>query len=125
MLEVRIPINENFEFDKCCNMYRKLQKYICDDSDFIDVITNTYFYAFYSENELIGCIYLYNKDNKLFLNGFASRGHHELNMEAMKMVEDWFSCDIYAETTNKLSSMCLHRLGYKKIDTNLYVKEKK
>ena len=72
MLEVRIPINENFEFD-----------------------------------------------------GFASRGHHELNLEAMKMIEDWFSCDIYAETTNKLSSMCLHRLGYKKIDTNLYVKEKK
>ena len=52
------------------------------------LLTNTYFYAFYSENELIGCIYLYNKDNKLFLNGFASRGHHELNMEAMKMVEE-------------------------------------
>ena len=124
MLEVRIPINSNFEFEKCCALYKKLQKYICDDSDFIEVVSNTYFYSFYACNKLIGCIYLYYKDNRLFLNGFASRGHHNENMEAMRMIEEWFDGNIYAKTMNRLSSICLYRLGYKKIGKNLYVKEK-
>jgi len=124
MITVKIPLDKNFDYKTCKKLYRKCRKLIGDDRDFRGIVENTYFYSFYLGDEFLGCIYCYYKDDKLFLNGFAGRHHHKENMESMKLVLSYFSCDIYAETKHKTAAYCLIECGFKKIDDNLYKYER-
>lgn len=123
-LTVKIPLDIEFEYRKCKKLYERYQKLIGDDQQFNDVVKNTYFYSFYSDNVLIGCIYCFYRDNELFLNAFATRHHHKENIEAMKMVLSWFNCDIYAESIRKPAIYCLLELGFKKQKGNIYKYER-
>lgn len=115
------PRSATFNYLECKELYDKYKDLIGDD-DFEDVIKRTDFYAFYIDKtmELIGCIYYYIIDNKLFVNAFANRGHHELNLKCFKESLDWYNRDIYARTKHKTASLCLLRCGFKK-ENDLYV----
>ena len=63
----------------------------------------------------------FEKNNKLYLNGFGGRKHHQKNIECLKMVLNWFNCDIYAESVQKPAILCLLRCGFKRIDNNLFI----
>lgn len=124
MIIVRIPTDKNFNYKECKKLFFKCNRFIKDGSRFRDIVENTFFYSFFNDDEFIGCIYFYYRDDKLFVNAFAHRGRHKLNLECLKMTFDWFNCDIYAESVQKPAILCLYRCGFKKIGENLYIKEK-
>lgn len=120
-MNVRIPKDENFEYEKCENLYLKNQLIVNDDADFDYVINNTFFYSFYKKNILSGCAYLYFKNKKLFINGFSVRKSFVFNILIMKAICKWFTCDIYAESIQKPAILLLLRCGFKKLKNNIYV----
>ena len=69
---------------------------------------------------LLGAIYYFMDDGKLFLNGFASSKHHFENLYCLKLSSSWFNCDIYAEAQNRASALCLLRCGFKRVGNNLF-----
>ncbi len=124
MIRVLIPKDKNFNFKQCKKLYKEHKKLIGDNQKFRDIVENTYFYSFFDDNKHLGCIYYYLKNNKLFVNAFAYRHTHELNLECLKKTFDWFNCDIYAQTTHKTAILCLYKCGFRKVKDNLYIKEK-
>lgn len=122
MITVRVPQDKKFDYGACRALYENLNDRI-QDGDFDDVINRTQFFSFYitSTNELIGCIYYYEKENKLFVNAFANRKHHRLNLECLKETFKWFDSDIYATSKHKTAILCLYRCGFKKINDNTFV----
>ena len=72
----------------------------------------------------IGCIYYYEKEGKLFVNAFANRHTHEINIKCLKMSFDWFNCDIYAKSHQKTAIYCLYKCGFKKINEDTYKLER-
>lgn len=121
MLRVITPKDMTFNYTECEELYNEYKELIGDD-DFKDVINRTRFYAFYISKtmELIGCIYYYEIGRKLFVNAFANRHHHELNLECLKESMRWFKRNIYAKTNHKTAILCLLKCGFKK-ENNLYV----
>lgn len=120
-MEIRIPENQNFDFYACKKLYKKYQGLICDDASFNQVIKNTFFYSFYDNKNLIGCIYIFEKQKKIFMNGFARRGYHNFNVQAVKRIFEWFDSDIYAESKQKPAIYLLLKCGFQKISDNLFV----
>lgn len=92
------------------------------DADEFGVVANCYNCMFFFEDEdFIGCIYLYPRGNKVFVNAFATRGHHKLNLIILKAVLDTVKKDVYAEPLHKTSKLCVLRLGFKKFKDNIYI----
>ena len=120
-ITVKIPLDIEFEYEKCKRLYNRYQKLIGDDQPFDKVVKNTYFYSFYVDNVLIGGIYCFYRGNRLYLNGFATRHHHNENVECVKMVLSWFECDMYAESVRKPAILCLLKAGFKKYKNNIYI----
>lgn len=125
MITVRIPTDKDFEYEKCRSLYRKCQRLIGDNQSFKAVVNNTFYYAFYVDNVLIGGIYCFYRGRNLYLNGFATRHHHKENVECVKMVLSWFDCDMYAESIRKPAILCLLRAGFKKLKGDIYKYERK
>lgn len=122
MIKVFIP--NSYEFlvyeRELRKMYEEAQDRICDTNSFDFIVTNTLFYFFTEENVLLGAIYYFMEDDKLFLNAYAGRKHFESNIKALKMSLDWFNCNIYAEAQNKASAICLIKAGFKRMKGNLF-----
>lgn len=117
MIKVFIPYDKNFwKFkDECKKLYESVQDQICDTNSFEFIIENTFFYLFVFDEKLIGAIYFFEDENKkLFLNGFANRKMHLINLECLKMSLNWFDCDIFAIAQNKMSELCLRKCGFVK-----------
>lgn len=117
MIKVFIPYDKEFwKFkDECKKLYESVQDQICDTNSFEFNIENTFFYLFVFDEKLIGAIYFFEDENKkLFLNGFANRKMHLINLECLKMSLNWFNCDIYAIAQNKMSELCLRKCGFVK-----------
>lgn len=115
MIRVLIPKDEEFwEYkDECKRLYEKVQGWICDTNSFEFIVNNTFFYLFLNNKKLIGAIYYFvDENNKLYLNGFAKRKMHLLNIECLKMSLKWFKGDIHAVAQNRLSELCLRRCGF-------------
>lgn len=126
MINVRTPQDSLFNYAECEELYNSCRKEL-KDVEFDEVLNNSMFYSFYIAltGELIGCIYFYKKKKKLFVNAFARRGHHRLNLECFKKTLEWFTCNIYAEATEKTSRMCVLRCGFERIKGNLFVYRRK
>lgn len=121
MITVRIPRDEKFNYKECKDLYKKNQRLIGDDVPFDNVIKDTFFYSFYDDEKLLGCIYCFIRDNEVFLNAFATRHHHKENIECLNLVISWFNGDIYAESIRKPAILCLLRSGFKKLKDNIYI----
>ena len=124
MITVKIPKDKDFNYKECKKMYAQCKKQVNDNQKFRDIVDNTFFYSFFDDDKHIGCIYYYEIDNKLYVNAFAGRHTHLVNIEALKQSLSWFNCDIYAQTPHKTASLCLYRCGFKKISDNLYKYER-
>lgn len=123
-MDIKIPADSDFDFYSCKKLYKKCQKLIGDDASFKQIIQNTFFYSFYDDKTLVGCIYLYEKNKKLFLNGFATRKFYEIKKNALLKIFEWFDCDIYAESIRKPAIYMLYQCGFEKISENLFVHRK-
>ena len=122
MIEVFIPLNPEFQrFEtQVKELYERSQEKICDPNSFEFIKNNTLFYIFIEGGALIGAIYYFMDDGKLFLNGFAGQKHHFENLYCLRLSTTWFNCDIYAEAQNRASAICLLRCGFKREKDNLF-----
>lgn len=122
IITVRTPNDRLFNYSECQELYNSVKELVNDD-EFADIIKRTFFYSFYEWNtgKLIGCIYFYYKNEKLFLNGFSGRKTHLANLQCLKESLEWFNCDIYAQTPHKTAKLCLLKCGFKQIDNDLYI----
>lgn len=126
MIRVLIPDDIDFSKyeEKVKQMYYHYKSKICDDSSFEDVKKNTFFYLFLLNNDILGVIYYFIKNNKLFLNAFAKRKFLKEKLYCLKLTTTWFEDDIYAEAQNRPSVFCLYRLGFQKAGDKLFVLKK-
>lgn len=127
MIRVLIPSDKEFYlfYPECKKLYENVQVEIHDTNSFEFICTNTFFYMFLDGNKLIGTIYYFiDEDGKLFLNGFANRKMHRLNLECLKMSTEWFDSNIYAQAQNRASALCLIRCGFKRVDKDIFVLKK-
>ena len=123
---IRVLIPSDFEFlfyeSECKALYESVQESIGDSNSFEFIVKNTLFYLFVNDNKLIGAIYYFlDEDEKLFLNGFANRKMHLLNLECLKMSLGWFKGEIYAQAQNKMSALCLRKCGFEEVEKGIYV----
>lgn len=125
---VRVLIPRDIDFKKYENqlrvLYEKNQDKICDENSFEFIRDNTLLYMFLSDNKVIGGIYYFIDNGRLFLNGFAVRKNLLENLHCLKLSTTWFSSDIYAEAQNRASAFCLLRSGFKRLYNNLFVLSK-
>ena len=123
MINVWIPAQEDFKkYEKECQiLYNSLQNKIKDTNSFEFICKNTFFYLFENDGNLIGAIYYFVDDGKLFLNAFAKRKMHKLCVECLKMSLNWFKGKIYAQAQNRASALCLLRAGFKREKENVFV----
>ena len=124
MIKVFIPYDKEFWVfkDECKKLYESVQDQICDTNSFEFIIENTFFYLFVFDEKLVGAIYFFEDENKkLFLNGFANRKMHLLNLECLKMSLNWFDCDIFAIAQNKMSELCLKKCGFVEIGEKEFI----
>ena len=123
MIRVLIPTDPEFKIyeKEIKNLYQKNQKAICDINSFSFIKNKTFFFMFIKNNELIGAIYYFMENDKLYLNGFSKRKTYYENLICLKMSLKWFNCDIYAEAQNRASALCLLRCGFKRVKNNLFL----
>lgn len=123
MLRVLIPNDTEFGMyeSKLKKLYEDSQEQICDSNSFEFIRDNTLFYMFLNDNDLVGAIYFFRDEDKLFLNGFAFRKHHFINLSCLRLSLSWFKPDIYAEAQNRASALCLIKCGFKRVEGNLFV----
>lgn len=123
MIKVLIPSTPEFKnYEKQLEkMYEENQEKITDTNSFQFIVRNTLFYTFIQDGTLIGAIYYFMEDDKLFLNGFAIRKNLSSNLYCLKLSTTWFLCPIYAEAQNRASAYCLLKCGFKRLRGNLFV----
>lgn len=121
MIYCYTPFDNGFPYAKAKEMYEKNQELVEDSNTFEGVLNNTLFFAFMEEEKLIGCIYYYMLEDGLwYVNAFAGRKTHLTNLKCLKWSLNGFKNDIYAKTHHKTAKLCLNRLGFEKINENLY-----
>ena len=120
-MKVVIPLDKDFEFERCKKMYVSNNKRVNDDATFEEVIENTFFYSFYDEHELTLCVYFYEIDGKLWVNGYGVRNKHLFNKKCFEKALSWFNCDIWANTKYRDVAWALLRCGFKRFGKNLYL----
>lgn len=122
IVTVRTPEHELFNYTECREMFDK-HKEVLDVDDFDTVIKTTHFFSFYDwhKGDLLGCIYFYQNDDKLFVTAFARRKQHKINLDCFKQTLGYYTCDIYAEKVQPTAKYCILKCGFEKIDDNLYI----
>lgn len=127
MITVRTPQDKLFNYAEVEELYNSCRDKLRDD-EFEKVVNRTDFFAFYitQTSELLGCIYYYVKGRRRYVNVFAHRKHHLINLECLKESLKWYKTNIYAEiVNNKCSALGALRCGFKKVKNNLYVYRRK
>lgn len=121
MIIVKIPSDSDFNYKQCKKLFKKYRNKINDNSEFKNIVKDTFFYSFFDNDQFLGCIYYYEKENRLYINAYAGRYHHQQNIECLKMSLNWFNCDIYAETTHKTAIFCLLKCGFIRMNEKLFI----
>lgn len=123
-MKIIVPTDGDFDFYSCRKLYYQNQKAIGDDAKFNQIIKNTLFFSFYDNKVLVGCIYLYKREEKLFFNGFAKPKFHMFNLVAVEIILKSIDCDIYAESIQKPAIYVLLRCGFKRVEPNIFMYKK-
>jgi len=89
------------------------------------MINNSFVYSCFKDDTFIGVLCYFLKDNKRFVCAFGNRKHHLENLEILKESLTWFSSDIYAETSQRLVRLLLLKSGFKKINDNTFIYERR
>lgn len=123
-MEIYCQNHPNFNYEECKALYDKCKRQIGSEDGFNEVLQDTHFYSFYEDGKFIGCIYFYLIDGKVYVNAFAGRHTHAINLDCFKKSLTFYNCDIYAKSIRKTAILCLLRCGFKKIGKNLYKYER-
>lgn len=119
-MDIYCQNHPKFNYNQAKEMYLKYADFIEDSKNFDEVLENTHFYSFFVGGKFIGCIYFYLIDGKIYVNAFADRKTHNINIECFKKALSFYSCDIYARSKQKTAIYCILKCGFKKNGNNLY-----
>ena len=117
-MKILIPFDKDFDFSACKNLYLKYEKFMGNNCNFEDLISNSHFYSFYKNDMLTGCIYVVKEDGNLYLNGFSIPKNHLFNIDAILKVCGFYNCTIFSKTKNKTAEILLRRCGFKEFKTD-------
>lgn len=122
-LKVIIPSDPEFEKyrNKFNILYIKTQNAICDSNPFDFIVSQTLFYGFLHNGAVLGAIYFFMDNGKLFLNAYSVRKKHFQNLLSLRLSLTWFTPPIYAEAQNRASAFCLLKCGFERVEDNLLV----
>ena len=125
--DVKVFIPTDVEFlqreAKIKKLYEDSQEKIRDTNSYELVRDNTFFYVFFLDEQLVGIIYYFDDNGKLFFNGCSNKKMFPINVECIRLSTTWFSTNIYAEAQNRASALCLIKAGFVRKDSNLFVFE--
>ena len=119
------PLDVLFNYDEVKQMWEKYAENLHDCGNFDHLLKNSHFYSFFVDKKFIGCIYFYQRGDRLFVNAFAGRNTHKINLECFKKALTFYNCDIYAESKEKTAIYCILKCGFKKIVGNIYKYERR
>ena len=125
MMKVKIPLDAEFDYKECKKMFEEYKPVLNENSTFDEVIQNTFFYSFYDGEKLSLCVYFFDIDGKLWVNGYGIRKNHLFNKQAFKLALSWFNCDIWAFSLQKPAIYGIRQCGFKKFKSNIYVYRQK
>lgn len=83
-------------------------------------------FCFYDEktNELLGCIYIENDDNKPCLSGFSPKKNYANIIEAVKWVSEFMrKDDLFSHTAYRNAKIILLRCGFTKINDEWFIRK--
>lgn len=123
-MKVSIPTDKDFRYEECRKLFLESNNTLGEEYDFDYIISTYHFFQFVISGKLVGCIYFYYKNNRLYIASFANRKFVMEKLEALKESLTFYSCDIYAETTQKHVAQVLLKVGFKKIGNNTYKYER-
>lgn len=118
-------IDPHFNHKEAKELWEFHKEKLDDGGDFEKTLSSSHFFSFYEESNLIGCMCFYEKDDKLFFNGFSKRKTHLLNLECIEKALSFYNTDIYAESKERPAIFCLLKAGFKKVSKNLYMRGNK
>lgn len=124
MIKAYFPYEKSFPYTDSKDLYENKQEEIGDDQSFDDVINSTMYIAFTENDKLLGGIYFYNKDSKIFVNAFANRKTYNSNVNCIKWALNGFEEPVYAKTIHRHVKILLLKLGFEKVEENLYKYER-
>ena len=124
MMKVFAPFMKNFPYLELKDMYEENQELIGDDQSFDDVILRTMFFGFMENETVLGGIYFYENNSRTFVNAFAGRKTYKQNEACLKWTLNGFRCPIYARTRHRYVRLRLLKLGFKKVEENIYKYER-
>lgn len=116
--------------DHCRDFVEFLNLYVSIDNSNLPkayeiVNLGDFCFCFYDEKteELLGCIYLEDREGKTFLSGFSKRKNYKNIIEAINRVCEHFkSEDIYSDTPFKHAKYVLHKCGFEDLKDNILIK---
>ena len=122
-LEVIIPTNPKFlkYKTKFRDLYNHNKTSIRDPNPFFFICMKTLFFGFLHNGEVLGAVYFFKENGKLFLNAYSIRKKHYQNLLALNIALTWFIPPIYAEAQNRASAFCLLKCGFEREKDNLFV----
>lgn len=118
-------IDPHFDYEEAKSLWTKHRDKLDDGGDFDKLLRNSHFFSFYENDIFIGCMCFYQKDDKLFFNGFSKRKCHLLNLRCIKKALTFYNTDVYAQSIEKPAIYCLLKAGFHKVSKNLYMKGNK
>lgn len=123
-MKVSIFSDKDFRYKDCKELFYKSNETLEEALDFDGLIKKYQLFQYTHENKLIGCLYYYFEDDKLFVATFANKGFAEEKYKCLKESLTYYDCDIYARTKQRHVAIALLRCGFKKISDNLYKYER-
>lgn len=114
-----------FNYSESKELWERHKAKLDDGGDFCKVLANSHFYSFFEGEKFIGCLCFYEKEGRLYFNGFSNRKGHLINLECLKKAFSFYSEDIYAECAQRAGIFCLLRAGFKRVGTDLYMRGNK
>lgn len=92
------------------------------------IINNPHLYCFYDElnNELLGYVFITERNKRLFLNGVSKSRQMPNVVTAIIAICEAYNKPMYSDTDLKPAILVLRRAGFKRLrNTNIYKRSKK
>jgi len=123
-MRVITPLNKDFDYETNKQLFDKANNTIGEKCTFDEVISKYQFFSYYKQDEYLGFIYFFYEDGKLFICSASVPKRYQDTYKCLLESLTYYSCDIYANTSQRHVKLILLRAGFKKINDNLFIYER-
>lgn len=123
-MRVVIPTDKDFDYEINKHLFDKANQTLDEKRSFDDVLRCCQFFSYYDDDEYLGFIYFFYEDDKLYVATASVPKRYAKTIECFKQALTYYNCDIYAKTVQRHVKIAALRVGFKKINDNLYKYER-